>query len=174
MAASPKNGLPPVHMWNPDCVQDIGMRIARDGSWYYQGSPINRESMVKLFSTILRRDGDEFFLVTPMEKVKVQVDLAPFLAIRMEKIEEADGPAVVFQTNVDDVVVVDRDHPLWVEEDDRGPVPLVRVRDRLDALLGRSVFYELAEAGTILTRAGREILGVFSRGDFYELGPVDE
>lgn len=174
LAADAQSGLPPVHMWNPDCVQDIGMRITRDGTWYYQGSPINRERMVKLFSTILRRDGDEFFLVTPVEKVKVHVDLAPFIAIRMEKIIEADGPAVTFQTNTGDMVVVNRDHPLWVEEDDRGPVPLVRVRDRLDALLGRSVFYELAEAGTILTRAGREILGVFSRGDFYELGPVDE
>ena len=174
LTAEEQSRVPPVHMWNPDCIQDIDLRITRDGTWYYQGSPINRERMVKLFSTILRRDGDEFFLITPVEKVRVQVDLAPFIAIRMETMVEAGGPAVAFQTNTGDVVVVDRDHPLWVEEDDRGPVPLVRVRDRLDALLGRSVFYELAESGTIVTRAGRDILGIFSRGDFFELGPVDE
>lgn len=150
------------------------MRIARDGTWYYQGTPINRQRMVKLFSTILRRDDDGYFLVTPAEKVIVHVDLAPFIAVRMESIAEAEGPSVAFQTNVGDVIVVDAQHPLWVEQNEKGPVPLVRVRDRLDALLGRSVFYELAEAGTTRLINGREILGIVSRGKFFKLGPIDD
>ncbi len=166
--------LPPVHLWDPDGVQDIDMRIARDGTWYYQGTPINRQRMVELFSRILRRDDDGYFLVTPVEKVAVQVDLAPFIATRMESRVEARGPAVALQTNVGDVVVVDQDHPLWVEQDERGPIPLVRIRGQLNALLSRSVFYELAESGTTRLINGRRILGIMSRGQFFELGPIDE
>ena len=150
------------------------MRITRDGKWYYQGTPINRRRMVKLFSTILRRDEDGYFLVTPEEKVIVHVDLAPFIAVRMESIMEKNGPTLAFQTNVDDVVIVDAQHPLWVEQNTKGPVPLVRVRNRLDALLTRSVFFELAESGTTRLINGRNVLGVVSRGQFFELGPVDE
>ena len=150
------------------------MRIGRDGSWYYQGSVIGRMGMVRLFSSILRRDGEDFFLVTPTEKVLVQVDLAPFIAVKMEHIAEADGPAVAFQTNVGDVAVVDTGHPLWVEEDQRGPLPFVRVRGRLDALLSRSVFYELAESAAPRHVDGEEVLGVRSRGKFWVLGSVAE
>lgn len=166
--------LPPVHLWNPDCMQDIGMRIGRDGRWYYQGSVIDRIGMVRLFSSILRRDGEAFFLVTPAEKVLVQVDLAPFIAVNIEYVDEADGPAVAFQTNMGDVVIVDTDHPLWVEEDETGPLPFVRVRGRLDALLSRSVFYELAESAASRYIDGEEVLGVSSRGRFWTLGPVAE
>ena len=163
-------GLPPVHTWNPTCEQDIGMRIARDGTWFYQDSPISRQPMVKLFSSVLRCDDDGYWLVTPAEKVRVEVDVAPFLAIRMEVTVEDAGPALAFQTNVDDIVVVDDEHPLWVEEDIRGPVPLVRVRDRLDALLTRSVFYELGDSAQARQVDGREVLGVTSRGRFWVLG----
>lgn len=150
------------------------MRIGRDGTWFYQGSSIDRPEMVRLFSTLLRREDDGFFLITPHEKILVQVDLAPFIAVRMESIVETTGPAIAFQTNVGDVVVVDSDHPLWVEEDDRGPVPLIRIRDRLDALLGRSVFYEIAESGTTRNIDGREMLGVVSRERFWVLGSTSE
>ena len=166
--------LPPVHLWNPGCVQDIDLRIGRDGTWFYQESPIRRLEMVKLFSTILRRDEEGFYLVTPSEKVSAKVDLAPFIAVKMEHIVESTGPALAFQTNVGDVVVVDCHHPLWVNQGERGPLPFVRVRDRLDALLGRSVFYELAESGTSRTLEGREMVGVNSRGKFWILGATED
>lgn len=168
------DGLPPVHLWNPETVQDIEIRIGRDGVWYYQGSPIDRPRMVRLFSTILRRDGDDFFLVTPNEKILVQVDAAPFIAVRYEAIAESSGPAIAFQTNVGDVTVVDAERPLWVEEGDRGPLPYVRVRGRLDAMLTRSVFYELAESAVRRHMDATEVLGVFSRGRFWVLGSLDE
>lgn len=150
------------------------MRIARDGTWYYQGTPINRQRMVKLFAAILRRDADGYYLVTPSEKVLVHVELAPFIVTRMEIRTETEGPAVAFLTNVEDIVVVDVYHPLWVEHDHRGPLPFVRVRQQLNALLSRSVFYELAAAGTQRLLNGRQVLGVVSRGRFYKLGPIDE
>lgn len=174
LAGCTRSSLPPVHQWNPSCVQEVDMRIARDGTWHYQGTPINRQRMVRMFSTVLRKDDDGYYLVTPVEKVRVEVELAPFIAVKMETVLEPDGPAVAFQTNVDDITVVDRAHPLWVEHEDKGPVPMVRVRDRLDALLTRSVFYELALSGETRLIGGREILGVESRGDFFALGPVDE
>lgn len=150
------------------------MRIGRDGTWYYQGSTIDRPEMVRLFSGILRRDGEQFFLVTPGEKVLVRVDLAPFIAVKMERIEEEGGQAIAFQTSVGDVVVVNAEHPLWVDEDDRGPLPFVRVRDQLDALISRSVFYDLAESGTTRPEGDDEVLGVVSRGRFWVLGSIRE
>lgn len=165
---------PPVHLWNPPVVQDIGIRIGRDGTWYYQNSPITRPAMVRLFASVLRRDEDEFFLVTPVEKVRVRVDLAPFIAVAIEVIDEAGGPALAFRTNVGDAAVVDDEHPLGVEQEARGPLPFVRVRDRLDALLSRSVFYELAAGAATAWRDGEEVLGVASRGRFWVLGSTSE
>ena len=165
--------LPPVHIWKPSCTQDIGLHIGRDGTWFYRGSPIQRAEMVNMFSTILRWDEDGFFLVTPNEKVLVRVELAPFIAVKMEFLQEPDGQAVAFQTNVGDVAVVDADHPLWVEEGERGPLPFVRIRDRLDALLARSVFYELASSATP-DPGGDDVLGVMSRGRFWVLGSVGD
>lgn len=174
LTARDGKSLPPVHLWNPSCTQDIDLRISRDGSWLYRGSPIERPGMVRLFSTILRRDEDGFFLVTPTEKVLVRVELAPFIAVKMETLDEPGGPAIAFQTNVGDVTVVDAEHPLWVEEDERGPLPFVRIRGGLDALLARSVFYELAESGTLSRCNGDEVLGVTSRGKFWVLGSITE
>jgi hypothetical protein len=169
-----RSALPPVHQWHPRRVQDIGLRIARDGTWSHQGAPIKRSEMVRLFSSILRRDGDDYFLVTPAEKVRVEVDLAPFVAVRMERIVEGAEPALALQTSVGDVVVVDADHPLWVEEGDKGPLPFVRVRDRLNALLSRSVFYDLAESASSRVVDGREMAGIRSRGRFWTLGSLEE
>ena len=149
------------------------MHIARDGTWHHQGTPIKRERMVKLFSTILRREDDGYYLVTPVEKVVVHVDLAPFVAIRMESTVRTDGPCVAFQTNVGDIVVVDAEHPLWLEHEEKGPIPLVHVRDGLNALLTRSVFYELAESCNECVINDRQILGFNSCGTFFELGPTD-
>lgn len=162
--ATKGKGLPPVHLWNPEFCGDIDMRIRRDGSWDYMGTPISRARMVKLFSTILRRDDDDYFLVTPVEKVGIQVDDAPFVAVEMS----IEDTYIIFRTNLDDYVRVDKDHPIFVtiNPDTREPSPYVRVRDRLDALLSRSVYYELAELATELDGN----YGVKSGDDFFTLG----
>lgn len=167
-----QKGLPPVHEWNPDFCGDIDMEIQRDGRWFYMGSPIGRESMVRLFSTILRHDDDGcFYLVTPVEKVRIRVADAPFVVIAVEK--EEDG--LVFTTNVGDKVRLDSDHPLWVKEDDQTgePSPYIRVRDRLDALIHRNVFYQLVDMAEEKKRDTTLELVIFSSGQEYSIGSVD-
>lgn len=157
------NKLPPVHLWNPDFCGDIDMHIKRDGSWNYMGTPISRQRMVKLFSTILRQDDGEFFLVTPVEKVGIRVDDAPFLAVEMEK----DNGDMIFRTNVDDYVKADQNHPIYVNlnKETGEPSPYIRVRDNLDALISRSVYYELVENAYEFN--GR--IGIKSGGVFFPL-----
>ena len=139
---------PPVDRWNPPYCGDIGMRIRSDGVWLYQGSPIGRLALVKLFSRVLRRDEDgRHYRVTPVEKVDVTVDDAPFLAVEMEV--RGDGPArqLLFRTNVDDVVALGPDHPMrFVEEAAAGGLkPYLHVRGRLEALVTRALYYDLVE-----------------------------
>lgn len=110
-----KKGLPPVHLWNPPFCGDIDMRIARDGTWFYLGTPIGRKPMVKLFSSIIRRDGDDYFLVTPVEKVGIRVDDAPFVAVTLQVQGEGGAQVLRFATNVEDEVEADAGHPLRVE-----------------------------------------------------------
>jgi len=155
--------LPPVHLWNPDYCGEIDMKICRDGSWEYMGTPISRKRMVKLFSTILRRDDDDYFLVTPVEKVGIKVADAPFTAVEMEKNDEH----IIFRTNLDEFVKVDNEHPIRVEIDKKTgePSPYVRVRDRLDALITRSVFYQLVD----LAQEQDGHHGVWSGGHFFPL-----
>lgn len=167
--AAKGKGLPPVHLWNPDFCGDIDMRIARDGTWYYLGSPIGRKPMVRLFSTILRHDEDgKYYLVTPVEKVGIQVDDAPFVAIEMAV--EGAGPeqTLRFRTNVDDWVTAGPDHPIRVtiDPETEEPSPYVHVRARLEALIARAVFYDLVDLAE--EREGR--LGVWSAGRFF---PID-
>ena len=166
--AADGNKLPPVHLWNPDFCGDIDMRIRRDGSWEYMGTPITRIRMVKLFSTILRRDDDDYFLVTPVEKVGIRVDDAPFVAIEMAM----KNDHIYFRTNLDDYVKVDDEHPISVTINEKTgePSPYVRVRDRLDALLSRSVYYQLAELA--IERDGQ--YGVLSGEEFFPIGVVEE
>ncbi|MGQ3029134.1 MAG: DUF1285 domain-containing protein, partial [Ferrovibrionaceae bacterium] len=138
--------LPPVEKWEPPFCGDIDMRIARDGSWFYLGTPIGRREMVRLFSTVLRRDADgRYYLVTPVEKCGITVDDAPFVAV--ELLVEGQGPEqrLSFRTNVDDVVSAGPDHPLRVEVDPvtGAPAPYVHLRGRLEARVNRPVFYEL-------------------------------
>src|SRR5699024_9694486 len=137
-AEQDEQGLPPVHQWHPERRADIDMRIARDGTWYYQGSSIDRPRMVRLFSTILLREDDDYFLITPVEKLRIQVDDAPFVAI---DVEQVDGK-LVFLTNVDSHVVADDAHPIRVETDERSgePSPYLLVRDNLHALISRRAF----------------------------------
>lgn len=143
-------GLPPVHDWNPDFSGDLDMRIARDGTWFYQGTPINRPALVRLFSTILRREGDDFFLVTPVEKWRITVDDAPFVAVDVEAEGAGDARQLVFETNVGDRVAAGPDNPIRVERDPETgePAPYVMVRDGLEALIDRKSFYRMVEMGT--------------------------
>jgi uncharacterized protein len=146
LKAAAGDKLPPVDSWNPPYCGDIGMSIKSDGTWFYQGSPIGRKPMVRLFSRILRRDADgRYFLVTPVEKVDVAVADAPFLAVEMEVAGEGVDQRLTFRTNVDDVVIAGPENPLrFVLEPAHGGLkPYIRVRGRLDALVTRAVYYDL-------------------------------
>ena len=168
--------LPPVNQWNPDHCGDIGMEIHADGSWWHEGRIIGREKLVRLFSTILRKDEDgETYLVTPYEKIIVQVEDAPFLAIRVDRAGEP-GPEQVlaFTTNLGDVTLAGAEALLRVETapETQEPAPYVKVRDRLEAKLTRPCFYELAEMAVVNPADNGETLGVWSQGQFFEIGPA--
>lgn len=169
--------FPPVERWEPDFCGDIDMRIAADGSWHYRGSLIARERMVRLFSTVLRKDGDgKTYLVTPVEKLRITVDDAPFVAVTMDRTEDAAGtPLIHFTTNVGDHVLADAEHPIRVETDPvtGEPRPYVRVRGRLDALIARSVFYDLVALAEPVEEAGTTFLDLYSAGTTFRLGAVD-
>jgi uncharacterized protein len=161
--------LPPVHAWNPERCGDSEMRIARDGSWYHQGSPIGRPAMVRLFSTILRREPDGgFVLVTPVEKLDIEVEDAPFVAVEVKSEGEGDGRRLAFRLNTGDLVLAGPDHRLRLEDRGDGPHPYLEVRPGLDALIGRSVYYELAELAL-----AEESGGLWSCGVFFALEPAE-
>nr|WP_281261786.1 DUF1285 domain-containing protein [Breoghania corrubedonensis] len=150
------------------------MRIAADGSWYYMGTPINREALVRLFSTVLRRDGDgEYYLVTPVEKIGITVEDAPFLAVEMHARGEGKDQVLTFRTNVGDVVEAGADHALrFVEEEETGGlIPYILVRGRLEAKLARPLLYELADLATETAGDGAARFGVWSGGCFFEMHP---
>jgi hypothetical protein len=164
-------GLPPVHLWNPPHCGDIGLKIVRDGTWYYQGSPIGRPALVRLFSTILRKDPDGHVLVTPVEKIAIEVEDAPFIATAVDGL---DGPDLWFETNVGDRARADAEHPLRFEQGPSGGLkPYVRVRGDLWALVSRPVFYELVERGETRSVDGREMFGVASAGQFFPMAPAE-
>lgn len=166
---------PPVHLWNPPFCGQIDMRIARNGSWHYMGSPIPRPAMVKLFASILRREPDDsYVLVTPVEKCAIRVDDAPFLAVEATVAGDSDKRQVVFRTNVDDVVPLDAEHPLRVaiNPGTGEPSPYVLVRDRLEALIARPVYYQLVDMAEERVVDGKAMLGVQSAGKFFALGEV--
>ena len=170
--AAKKGGLPPVHLWNPPFCGDLDMRIARDGTWFYLGTPIGRVELVKLFSTILRRDGDDYFLVTPVEPVGIAVDDAPFVAVDFNR----KGDALVFETNVGDIVEAGPDSPICVERDPETgePAPYVLVRANLEALIDRKSFYRLVEVGEEQDVDGTLWFGVMSKGAFFPIIPAAE
>jgi hypothetical protein len=144
---------------------DIGLKIARDGTWSYQGSPIARKPLVKLFASVLRKEGDGYFLVTPAEKVPIAVEGTPFVAVEMRREGEGAAQRLSFRTNVDDLVLADREHPIGFERDERGEVvPFIVVRDGLTARLARPVYYELA---ALALESGGGEPGVWSGGSFF-------
>jgi hypothetical protein len=165
-------GLPPVHLWNPPFCGDIDMRIAADGTWFYLNSPIGRKPLYTLFSRVLRRDGDAYFLVTPVEKCGIKVDDAPFVAVRMEVSGFGKGQVITFETNVDDHVVVNAEHPLHFADEvgTEGLKPYVLVRANLEALVVRSLFYDLVALGVV----EEEWFGVWSGGVFFPMKRAGE
>ena len=159
--------LPPVEKWNPTHCGDSDMRIARDGTWFHQGSPIGRIEMVRLFSTILRREPDgRHVLVTPGEKLDITVDDAPFLAVEVKNEGSGIERMLAFRLNTGELVVADHRHALRFEECDDGPHPYLQVRDGLEALVARPVYYELAE---MALQDGSDPLGVWSGGAFFPM-----
>ncbi|WP_085806760.1 DUF1285 domain-containing protein [Roseovarius albus] len=170
--AAQGKGLPPVHLWNPEFSGDMDMRIARDGTWYHEGGTINRFALARLFSTILKREGDKYYLVTPMEKVGITVDDAPFVAVGFDA--EGEGPAqmLVFDTNMEDRVLAGENNPIRVERDPETgePSPYVMVRDGLEALIDRKTFYRLIDLGAIKG----DWFGLWSDGAFFPVIPASE
>lgn len=166
-------GLPPVHLWNPDFCGDIDMHIARDGTWFYQGTLIGRKPMVRLFSTIIRRDGDKYVLVTPVERVGITVEDAPFVAVTLEVQGEGESQVLRFVTNVEDQAEAGPEHPLRVVTDPvtLEPSPYIHVRANLEALIHRNVFYQLVELAVPQEIDGQRWLGVWSHGVYFPIGP---
>ena len=174
-AATREKGLPPVHLWNPPFCGDIDMRIARDGTWYYLGTPIGRAPLVKLFSSILKREGDSYFLVTPVEKVGIRVDDAPLLAVDFEPEGEGRQQRLHFVTKTEDRATAGTGHPLRVERGEDGePSPYVLIRNDLWALIDRKSFYRLVELGCHEPHEGDSWFGLWSDGVFFPVIPSSE
>ncbi|MEI4487731.1 DUF1285 domain-containing protein [Frigidibacter sp. MR17.14] len=169
-------GLPPVHLWNPPFCGDIDMEIRRDGTWFYLGTPIGRAPLVRLFSTILKREGDAYFLVTPVEKVGIRVEDAPFVAVDAEISGEGEAAAIRFETNVGDSVTAGPEHAIRVTRDPATdePSPYVMVRAGLEALIDRKTFYRLVEAGVHAPVEGESWFGLWSGGVFFPILPSSE
>ncbi|MEP1612984.1 MAG: DUF1285 domain-containing protein [Roseobacter sp.] len=170
--AAKTRGLPPVEEWNPPFCGDLDMRIARDGTWYYQGTPIGRPGLVKLFSSILLKEGEKYFLVTPVEKVGISVDDAPFLAVDFDVEGNGHTQILTFTTQVDDTTVASDSLPIRVERhpETGEPAPYVRVRRNLEALIDRKSFYRLVDLGV----HHENWFGVWSSGRFFPIIPSAE
>lgn len=166
-----RKGPPPVHLWNPPFCGDLDMQIKRDGTWFYLGTPIGRPALVKLFSGILKLEDGKYFLVTPVEKVGITVEDAPFIAVDFEVEAAGDDQHITFTTHVGDTVTAGPDHPIRVETDPETgePAPYVMVRRGLEARIDRKSFYRLAELGTHAVQDGESLFGIRSNGAFFPL-----
>jgi uncharacterized protein len=173
-ALSGTKSPPPLHLWNPPFCGDIDMRIARDGTWFYLGTPIARPALVRLFSSILRREGDRYVLVTPVEKVGIRVDDAPFVAVDFTVTGAETTAQIAFTTQVGDIVVAGADHPVRVSYNAAGqPSPYVLVREGLEALIDRKSFYRLVDLGVHAVHEGAHWFGVWSGGVFFPMTPSE-
>ena len=158
---------PPVDRWNPDHCGQSDMRIAADGTWFHMGTPITRPAMVRLFSTVLRREPDgAHVLVTPVEKLSIEVEVTPFRAIAMTSEGDGDKRRIAFELDSGDAVILGPDHPLTIGDDAHGPSPRLAVRHGLEALIARPIYYELAE---IALAEGHHPPGIWSNGAFFAL-----
>ena len=172
-AQAPGRGLPPVHLWHPAHCGEIDIVIRANGQWIHEGSPIGREALVRLFSTVLRLDPDGYHLVTPGEKMRITVEDAPFVAVAVSRLTDERGVVLRFTTNVGDEVDADADHLIRVETDAKTgePRPYLMVRRGLEALIARPVFYELVDWAE--QTPGNDGLAVESAGVRFVLGPVE-
>jgi hypothetical protein len=168
-------GLPPVEQWNPPFCGDLDMRIGADGTWYYMKTPIGRPALVKLFASVLKREGDKYFLVTPVEKCGIIVDDAPFTAVELATEDTAAGPALNFRTNVDEWIRCGPEHALRFEPETAtgGLKPYLHVRRGLSALVKRALFFDLVERGEEREFEGRAMFGVMSMGVFFPMAPAE-
>ena len=161
-------GPPPVHLWNPPFCGDIDIRIARGGTWFYLGTPIGRAPLVKLFASILKKEGDAYFLVTPVEKVGIRVDDAPLLAVDFTATGIGRDQTLTFTTKTEDEVTADAAHPITVKIDPDGePSPYIHVRAGLNALIDRKSFYRLIELGCHEPHSDESWFGLWSHGQFF-------
>ncbi len=165
-------GLPPVHLWNLPITGEMDMRIARNGTWYHEGTPINRPNMVRLFSSILKLEDGRYFLVTPVEKVAITVDDAPFVAVDCDATGDGPQQVLTFTTNVGDTTIAGPENGIRLERDPETgePSPYVHVRAGLEALIDRKTFYRLVDLGT----EDQGWFGVWSSGQFFPLAPADQ
>ena len=170
--AAKTRGLPPVHLWDPPFCGDLDMRIARDGTWFYLGTPIGRKELVRLFSSILKKEGDRYFLVTPVEKVGITVEDAPFVAVDFEATVTGRDQVLTFLTHVGDSAVAGPDHPIRVTRDPATgePAPYVMIRAGLEALIDRKSFYRLVDLGV----EHEGWFGLWSSGQFFPVIPAQE
>jgi hypothetical protein len=170
---SKRKGPPPVERWNPAYCGELDMRIAADGTWHYMGSPINRPALVRLFSTVLRKDPERYVLVTPVERVGITVEDAPFLAVEIAVEGEGESRQIAFRTNVDDLVQVGPDHPLRFEQDANGGVkPYVKVRGELWARVTRSLALDLIALGEEKDVEGDAMFGITVGGTFFHIATM--
>jgi len=175
VVAAARRGAPPVHLWHPPFCGDIDMRIARDGTWFYEGTPIGRPALVRLFSQILRREGDDYFLVTPVEKVGITVDDAPFLAVDFDVLGDGAAQQLRFITKTEDDVVASAENPIRMAKDAAGhPAPYIHVRAGMEALIDRKSFYRLVDLAHTAPHQGADWLGVSSSGQFFPMIAASE
>lgn len=169
-----RKGPPPVHLWNPSFCGDLDMRIASDGTWFYLKTPIGRPALVKLFASVLKREGDKYFLVTPVEKCGIVVEDAPFLAVELRAEQAEHGQLLHFRTNVDEWVACGREQALRFEPEPEtgGLKPYLHVRRDLWAKVTRALFYDLVELGEERDVEGQRMFGVASAGEFFAMAPA--
>jgi len=162
--------------WQPGQSGTIDIRIASDGTWYHEGRAFQRESLTRLFASVLRKEGDQYYLLTPAEKLSIRVDDAPFVAATLQILEQDGNQALVFTTNLGDKIVADNQHPIRVEIDTNSgePRPYIHFRDGLEALISRSAFFELANLAEVRQQDGRSYLNISSMGVDFNLGCADE
>jgi uncharacterized protein len=176
VARAAAKGPPPVDRWNPPFCGDLDMRIAADGTWFYLKTPIGRPALVKLFASVLKREGDRYFLVTPVEKCGIQVEDAPFLAVEMNVEEGPNGSILHFRTNVDDWVACGPEHPLRFEPEPGtgGLKPYLHVRRDLWAKVTRALAFDLVELGEERDVGGKPMFGVVSMGSFFAMADAEQ
>jgi hypothetical protein len=173
--AEGRKGPPPVHLWDPPFCGDLDIRIASDGTWFYMGSPIGRLPLVKLFASVIKREGDKYFLVTPVEKIGITVEDAPFLAVEMQSEPTSAGRRLHFRTNVDDWVACGPEHALRFEPEvsSGGLKPYLHIRRNLWAKVTRALFYDLVEMGEERDIGGVSMYGIDSDGTFFPMARAD-